>query len=148
MVSSRRLSGTTWEVYLYILTSETQGVRDIWRGLNLSSPSLAQYHVNKLLELGLLETTPNGGFQPNEKAQRDALRNFIILRGKLVPRLVFYGALLLGVFFTYVLLWPFRWDFRDFVVLAMALFSITTFFYEAYRQHQSLLDSKVKRKEQ
>jgi hypothetical protein len=144
MVSSRRLSGTTWEVYLYILTSETQGIRDIWRGLNLSSPSLAQYHVNKLLELGLLEPSPNGGFQPNEKAQRDALRNFIILRGKLVPRLVFYGALLLGVFVTYVLLWPFRWDFRDFVVIAASLFSITAFFYEAFRQRQSLLDTKAK----
>ena len=141
MSNLRRLSGTTWEVYLYVLTSEPQGIRDIWRGLNLSSPSLAHYHVNKLVELGLLEVSPDGRYQANEKAQQEALRSFIILRGKLVPRLVFYGALLLGVFLAYMLLWPFRWDFRDFVVLVVSLFSITIFFFEARQQYQSLVNS-------
>jgi len=48
-MSNLKIGGTTWDVYLYILTSKSQGVRDIWRGLKLSSPSLAQYHVNKLV---------------------------------------------------------------------------------------------------
>ena len=49
---AKRIYGKTLDVYLCILTSESSmGVREIWRALNFSSPSLAQYHVNKLLGL-------------------------------------------------------------------------------------------------
>ncbi|RJS89485.1 transcriptional regulator [Candidatus Bathyarchaeota archaeon] len=137
MPGSRRISGTTWEVYLYILTSERpQGVREIWRALNLSSPSLAQYHVNKLLDLGLIEATSEGKYRANESERMDVLRSFVLLRGRLIPRLVFYGALLLGIFLAYILFWPFRWDFRDLVV---SLFSISAFFFEAYNQYRGLV---------
>jgi hypothetical protein len=137
----KRLSGTTWEIYLYILTSEKPpGVREVWRALNLSSPSLAQYHINKLQELKLIEPTPDGKYQANEMERMDALRSFVILRGRLVPRLVFYGALLLGILLSYLLFWPFRWDFRDLVVLAVSVFSISAFFLEAYNQYKGLVE--------
>lgn len=140
MPGSKRISGTAWEVYLYILTSERpQGVREIWRGLNLSSPSLAQYHVNKLQDLGLIEPTSEGKYQANEGERVDVLRNFVLLRGRLVPRLVLYGAFLLGLLLAYILFWPFRWDFRDLVVLAVSIFSISAFFFEAFNQYKGLV---------
>lgn len=142
MAKSKRksISGTTWDVYLHIVTSEKpQGVREIWRALNLSSPSLAQYHINKLLELNLIESSPDGKYQANEIERMNALRNFVLLRGRFIPRLMFYGALLLGIFLTYLVFWPIRWDFRDLVVIAISLFSIIAFFYEAYNQHKGLI---------
>lgn len=133
------VSGTTWEVYLYVLTSrEPVGVRDVWRGLRLSSPSLAQYHVNKLLALRLVEQTPDGRYAVAETGRVEALRGFVLLRGRLIPRLVFYGALVSGLLLAYLLLWPLNWDFRDLAVLAVALLSASAFFYEAYQQHRSL----------
>ena len=52
------ISGTTRNIYLYILTSkEPVGVRELSRNLNLSSPSLAQYHINKLMDMNLLKQT-------------------------------------------------------------------------------------------
>ena len=126
-------------MYLHIVTSEKpQGVREIWRALSLSSPSLAQYHINKLVELALIEPSPDGKYQVNEIERIDALRNFVLLRGRLIPRLTFYGALLIGIFLTYLLFWPIRWDFRDFIVMAISLSSITAFFYEAYNQYKGL----------
>jgi len=136
----KRLSGTTWEVYLYILTSDKPpGVREVWRGLNLSSPSLAQYHINKLQDLDLIEPTPEGKYQVNAMEQMDVLRSFVLLRGRLVPRLVFYGALLSGILLAYLLFWPFRWDFRDLVVLVVSVLSISAFFFEAYNQYKGLV---------
>jgi len=137
----RRLSGTTWDVYLHILTAEKpQGVRDVWRGLSLSSPSLAQYHVNKLVELKLIELNEEGKYQANEVERLATLRSFVLLRGKLVPRFAFYGAVLLGILLVYILFWPFRWDFRDMVVLSACGFSVSAFFFEAYSQYRSLSD--------
>jgi hypothetical protein len=142
LVTSKRTSiaGTTRDVYLHIVTSEKpQGVREIWRALSLSSPSLAQYHINKLVELALIEPSPNGKYQVNEIERIDALRSFVLLRGRLIPRLMFYGALLVGLFLTYLVFWPIRLDFRDLVVIAISLTSITAFFYEAYNQYQGLI---------
>jgi hypothetical protein len=140
-MSNLKIGGTTWDVYLYILTAKSQGVRDIWRGLELSSPSLAQYHVNKLLDLGLIEATPAGKYRVNEVAQTDILRNFIILRGTLMPRLVIYGTFILGLFTAYLFFWPFTWNARDLFTIAIFLFSIVTFYWEAYNQSKLLHNS-------
>lgn len=133
------LSGTTWEVYLYILTSrEPVGVRGVWRALKLSSPGLAQYHLNKLVDLEVVSQTRHGKYVVEEKERVEALRSFVLLRGKLIPRLVFYGAMMLGILICYFILWPFEWDFRDLVVLVVGVFSILAFFFEAYNQYRSL----------
>ncbi len=140
-LNKKRVSGTAWDIYLYILTSDKPtGIREIWRSLHLSSPSLVQYHINRLQEMKLIEQTTDGRYQANEIERIGALRNFVMLRGRLVPRLVFYGALLLGVFITYLLFWPFRWDFRDLVVLAVTIFGTAAFFFEAYNQHRGLAE--------
>lgn len=139
--NSRKVTGTTWNVYLHILASDKpQGVRDVWRDLKLSTPSLAQYHINKLLDMKLIETTQEGKYKANEVEQRGALRGFVKMRGKLIPRLVFYSAFLGGIFLMYLFLWPFRWDFRDLIVLSVTVLSITAFSYEAYYQYKGLLE--------
>jgi len=141
MVASthKKITGTTWDVYLSVLTSgEPVGVRDVWRNLNLSSPSLAQYHINKLLDMKLIETTAEGKYKASEEEQLYALRSFIRLRGRLVPRLVLYGAVVTGILFSYLILWPLRWDFRDLVVVFVSSFSIFALLFEAYNQYKGL----------
>jgi hypothetical protein len=138
-VSKPSVTGTTRRVYLYILSSRTPvGVRDVWRGLDLSSPSLAQYHINKLLELKLIDVNQFGKVQANSQTKLDVLQNFLFLRGKVVPRLVIFGALSIGLLIIYVLVWPFTGDFRDLIVVALSLFSASILFYEARNQNKGL----------
>jgi len=130
---------TTWNVYLHILTSRDPiGVRDVWRELKFSSPSLAQYHINRLLELGMIVQTREGKYVASEEKRVETLRSFVLLYGKLVPRLVFYGALVAGILAFYIIFWPMEWNFRDLTVIVVAGVSITAFFFEAYIQYHSL----------
>ena len=139
MAGYKQVYGKTWDVYLCILTSgDPIGVRDIWRDLGLSSPSLAQYHVNKLLELRLIESTPQGKYVTNDEERLEALRSFLALRGMLIPRMVVYAALLSGVLASYILFWPWRGDFRDLVTVSVTLFSIAAFLFEAVKQYRGL----------
>jgi hypothetical protein len=139
MAGYKQVYGKTWDVYLCILTSDAPiGVRDIWRTLKLSSPSLAQYHVNKLMELKLVETTPGGKYITNDEERLEALRSFLSLRGMLIPRMVVYAALLSGVLFTYVAIWPWWGDYRDLTVLGVTMFSILAFLFEAVKQYRGL----------
>jgi hypothetical protein len=138
-VGSKQIYGKTWDVYLCILTSSAPiGVREIWRALGLSSPSLAQYHVNKLVELKLIENTVDGKYVTNDEERLEALRSFLRLRGMLIPRMVVYAALLSGVLVSYVLFWPWRGDFRDLVTVSVTLFSIAAFLFEAVKQYRGL----------
>jgi predicted DNA-binding transcriptional regulator len=132
-------AATTWNVYLYILTSrDPVGVRDVWRELKLSSPSLAQYHINKLLELGMIAQTQEGKYVASEEKRVETLRSFVLLYGKLIPRLIFYGALIAGILAFYIIFWPMAWNFRDLTVIAVAVISIIAFFFEACIQYHSL----------
>ena len=137
-MGSKQIYGKTWDVYLCILTASSPiGVREIWRALGFSSPSLAQYHVNKLLELKLIEPVA-GKYKVNNEEQLEALRSFLMLRGMLIPRMVIYGALLSGILVSYLIFWPWRGDFRDLVTVGVCLFSTLAFFFEAYKQYRGL----------
>ena len=139
MAGYKQVYGKTWDVYHCILTSgDPIGVREIWRKLGLSTPILAQQHVNKLLELRLIESTPQGKYVTNDVERLETLKSFLALRGLMIPRMVVYAALLSGIMLSYVTFWPWRGDFRDLVVLAVTLFSIPTFLFEAVKQYRGL----------
>jgi hypothetical protein len=136
---TKRIYGKTLDVYLCILTAEYGiGVRDIWRALDFSSPSLAQYHVNKLLDLKLIEADFDGKYRINDQESIEALRNFLLLRGMLIPRLTIYSALILGLLMSYIIYWPWRGDFRDLITLFIGLFSAGAFLFEAAKQYRGL----------
>jgi hypothetical protein len=90
------LTGNTAQVYRYAIKQRKPiGVREVQRALNLSSPTLAAYHLGKLEEAGLLKQTPEGYV-----VERLVLENFVRLRQLLLPKYLFYFA----VFATSVLL--------------------------------------------
>lgn len=94
------LRGLTLRVYRFVLKHDGPvGIREVQRGLGLSSPTLALYHINKLEEAGLVRKELDGYV-----ADRVVLENLVRLRSFLVPRnffyTVFFGSSLvfLGVF--------------------------------------------------
>jgi len=95
------LEGKTLKVYRYLFkVGEPQGIRDVQRGLNLSSPSVAEYHIKKLLRAGLIQDAGSGYV-----VDKTMLGNMIRVRRTLIPYYVgytvFFGAALfiLVVFF-------------------------------------------------
>jgi hypothetical protein len=119
-------------------SSDPIGMREIWRKLRLSTPSLTQNHINKLLELELIEVTPQGEYVSNDVERLETLKSFLALRGLMIPRMVVYAALLSGILLSYITFWPWRGDFRDIVVLGVTLFSVSTFLFEAVKQYRGL----------
>jgi hypothetical protein len=138
-LSGKRIYGKTLDVYLCILTSdEGIGVREIWRKLGFSSPSLAQYHVNKLIDMQLIRTDFEGRYTINDQESIEALRSFLLLRGMLIPRLTIYSALIIGLIVSYLVYYPWRGDFRDLTVMFIGLFSTSAFIFEAIKQYRGL----------
>ena len=97
------LRGLTLKVYRFILKNDKPvGIREVQRALNLSSPTLALYHINKLDEAGFIKKELNGYV-----ADRIILENLIRLRGVLIPRNFFYTVFLVtSLIFLVVFLRP------------------------------------------
>jgi len=86
------LKGLTLKVYRFVLkNNKPVGIREVQRALNLSSPTLALYHMNKLEEAGLIKKEA-GGYV----VDRIILENLIRFRRILIPRNFFYTIFFLA----------------------------------------------------
>jgi len=94
------LKGNTLRVYVYALKRRKVGVREVQRALLMSNPSLAQYHLNKLRELGLVSEN-NGEYEVVGEVKVDVMRDFLRLGTLIVPRFIFY-AVIFTVFVVYL----------------------------------------------
>lgn len=93
--SDEELEGTTLKVYLYVVKeNEPVGPRDVMREVNLSSPSVAYRHLQKLENLGLLEKNAYGQYIVKEKA---SIKGHLWIGRNLVPRLIFYSFFFIGI---------------------------------------------------
>lgn len=85
------LEGTTRKVFRYVFHQRSAvGISAIQRGLGLSSPSVAYYHVNKLLGAGLLKEE-GGGYSVDKRVFEGMVR----VRRRVVPLHIAYAAFLL-----------------------------------------------------
>jgi hypothetical protein len=94
----KNLNGTTLMVYFVLLNKKLIGVRELQRHLDLSSPSVAKYHLEKLVNLDLVKNI-NGIYHLHRKADLPLLTSWILIGKQLFPRAIFAAS-----FFTFVLL--------------------------------------------
>jgi len=95
-MANKELAGNTLIVYAYVVgESRPVGTRDVIRGANLSSPSVAHRHLQKLETLGLIEKNQCGDYILKEKA---GVSGHVWVGRNLVPRLMFYSFFFIGAF--------------------------------------------------
>ena len=86
------LEGTTRRVFRYVYRQhDPVGIHDIQRGLGFSSPSLAHYHVSKLLKAGLLKEEGEG-----YTVNKTVFENKIRLRKTTLPLQAAYATFFLA----------------------------------------------------
>ena len=86
------LEGTTRRVFRYVYRQhDPVGIHDIQRGLGFSSPSLAHYHVSKLLKVGLLREEGEG-----YTVNKTVFENMIRLRKTAFPLQAAYATFFLA----------------------------------------------------
>jgi predicted DNA-binding transcriptional regulator len=100
-----QLKGKTLQVYMYMIKKkEPVGVREVQRDLNFSSPSVANYHIEKLVELALVSQDGFGRYYIVQKVQVGVLQAFVNIGGLTVPRLSFFAAFFTTMLIVYLVL--------------------------------------------
>ncbi len=95
-MANDELEGNTLTVYAYVVhAAKPVGTREVTRGANISSTSVASRHLQKLEDMGLIEKNQYGDYILKEKTN---INGHVWVGRNLVPRLMFYSFFFLGAF--------------------------------------------------
>lgn len=101
----RKLQGRTLRVYMYLQRKKTSsGIREVQRDLGLSSPSVADYQVEKLVEMGLAARDAYGRVYVIRHVRVKALQSYVSIGQFMVPRLAFYATIFTAIAVAYLAL--------------------------------------------
>jgi hypothetical protein len=126
-----QLTGRTLRVYWFLLKEKKPVDRkDVQNGAGLSTPSLAEYHLRKLMDMGLVEKLAHGDYVVAKIVQVGVTKFYFKFRTSLVPRYALYASfyIILLIFFFFI----YENMSRDiaFLLLCVILFGVVSSFFE------------------
>ena len=133
--SPNELQGNTLRVYWAMLqdTKNSTGPRDIQRKLGFSSPNLAVYHLEKLVELGLAEKNLGEYYLlDKDRVNVGIFKNFMKIGTYILPRQILYASmwstLLIFLIFTFK-----DFNYYSLFALVLGLLGLIIFWFEAWK---------------
>jgi len=127
------LKGNTLRAYWALMNSKdgVSGVRELQRRLGFSSPALASYHLNKLVDMKLV-VKERGDYRLVREVKVGVLMQFIKLGTFLLPRYVLY-ATLFTTLLVYLVVKLREVTFYSAFALVLGVLGSAIFWYEAIR---------------
>jgi hypothetical protein len=93
--SDEELNASTCQTYVYLVkVGKPVGPRDVMRGANLSSPSVAYRNLQKLMDSGLVAKDAYGNYVVKEKR---AMKGYVWVGRTLIPSFAVFGFIFIGV---------------------------------------------------
>ncbi len=129
--------GNTLRVYLYLLRHGPSELREVQRGLALSTPSLVSYHLDKLLAAGYASQNERGQYMASKEASSDIIDGFSRIGGLLVPQLLFFAVLFTPIVGYFAVMSFYSASYLPFLVAA-SLALVAVVWYQTFRVWRTL----------
>ena len=129
------LQGNTLRVYWAMLQDSkgSAGPRDIQRKLGFSSPNLAVYHLDKLVELGLAEKTLGEYILlDKDRVNVRVFKNFMKIGNYILPRQILYASMW-STLFVFLIVTFKDFNYYSLFALILGLLGLIIFWLEAFR---------------
>ena len=111
-LGSDQIEGTTLRVYVYVVKEDRPlGPRDVMRGLQLSSPSVAYRHLQKLESSGFLKKDEHGEYVAKRKM---SMAGFHWVGKSFLPRTIFYFFFFLALFTIEAVILAIHWQYETY----------------------------------
>lgn len=138
---NEELEGTTLSVYLYVLRKgKPVGPRDVVKVLNLSSPSVAYRHLQKLENMDYLQKNEYGEYTAKNKAH---VGGYVWIVHRLAPKnwvySIVFPAIFLWEIIVFTIHYPYEsYQFKIFYVLLLIItgFALSLFTLEGFVQNR------------
>jgi hypothetical protein len=140
------LEGITLNVYMHVVAKgKPVGPRDVMKSANLSSPSVAYRHLQKLEDIGYLQKNEYGEYTVKKKAH---ISGHVWIVRRLLPKMWVYSLVFLAILIVevFILIVHFPVETVEFKVFFLLLTLITglafaVFAVEGYLQNRRKMGS-------
>lgn len=130
------LKGKTLQIYWYLLTHGSSGIREIQKELKIPSPSTVSYHINKLVNAELvIQSESTGKYLVKSEVKNGIMGLYIKIGRKMIPRMLLYlsffsiGSLLS----LFIILFQGSVTPVEFLFLLFSLSASGIFIFETYK---------------
>jgi hypothetical protein len=142
------LEGITLSVYLYaVKKGKPVGPRDVMKGANLSSPSVAYRHLQKLEDLGYLQKNNYGEYLTKGKA---SVRGYIWVGRRMLPKMLVYSIIFMIILIVELVVLVIHYSVENytfkvfFLLLTLVTgFAMAVFTFEALRHRRRTIMSQI-----
>ena len=136
--NARAIRGNTLRVYLFVLRNGPCELRDVQRALKLSTPSLAFYHLSKLVQSGTVKRTEDGRYVVVADISAELLDGYVKFGREMIPQLFILTVIFTAILGYYAyLVWRLPLDLDD-AVTALYSLSIIVLWYETIKSWRRL----------
>lgn len=139
--STPEIKGNTLRTYLYLLHSGTSELREVQRAMGFSTPSLASYHLGKLVEAGYVTQDDHGRYMIVWDATKELLEGYVRVGTVVFPQLFFFSILFTVVVGFFAVMSLFNAAFVPLLV-AGSVVMIASFWYETMKVWKKLTSWK------
>lgn len=130
-----QLKGNTLRVYTYLFKVQKSNIKDVQLGLGLKSPALAQYHLEKLVSLGLVKRDDQSGdYLLVKEIKVETLERFLKIGSYIIPRFLLY-TVTLTVIFAYFVFFVVKLTLNGYDLWTFLIggFALIVMWYETFR---------------
>ena len=129
-----KLKGTTLRVYWHLLRSgKPTTIRRLQRDLGFSSPSVASYHLEKLMDMNLVKKV-RGDFELKKTVSLEVMNSVVRVSHLMIPRFVFYTAFFLTLLIVFMVGYASSLSLQGVFALVFGVSGLIITAYETWRQ--------------
>ena len=130
-----KLKGTTLRVYWHLLRSgEPTTIRRLQRSLGFSSPSVASYHLEKLMDMDLVKKNVMGDYELKKTVSLEAMSSFVRVSHLMIPRYIFYTTFFFTLLIVFVVGYASSLSVQGVFALVFGVSGLVITGYETWRQ--------------
>jgi len=130
-----KLKGTTLRVYWHLLRSgKPTTIRRLQRDLSFSSPSLASYHLEKLIDMDLVKKDVRGDYKLKKTVSLEAVSSFVRISHLMIPRYIFYTTFFFTLLIVFIVGYAGALSIQGIFALVFGVSGLVITGYETWRQ--------------
>jgi len=130
-----KLKGTTLRVYWHLLRSgKPTTIRRLQRDLSFSSPSIASYHLEKLMDMDLVKKDVRGDYKLKKTVSLEAVSSFVRISHLMIPRYIFYTTFFFTLLIVFIVGYASSLSIQGVFALVFGVSGLVITGYETWRQ--------------
>ncbi|MCW4052918.1 MAG: hypothetical protein NWE78_06910 [Candidatus Bathyarchaeota archaeon] len=130
-----KLKGTTLRVYWALLRSrKPTTIRRLQRSLGFSSPSVASYHLEKLMDMDLVKKNVTGDYELKKTVSVEAMSSFVRISHLMIPRYLFYTTFFFTLLIVFITRYASSLTLQGIFALVFGVSGFIIAGYETWRQ--------------